>query len=244
MPQKVVIFGASGAIGLAFAMQSLARFPDSHLHLVSRSEMAGLPLQEGQRLYLHSGFDLEQEASIQTVCEAVMADGQPGLVLIATGVLHGDGFAPERRLQDLDAEAFAKVLALNLIGPSLILKHLLPRLDRSGAVRIGVISARVGSISDNHLGGWYSYRASKAALNMMVKTASIELTRRSKEAILVGLHPGTVDSALSQPFQKSVPEGKLFTPDHSAACLMEVLLSRDGCHTGRCFDWAGKDIEP
>jgi len=181
---------------------------------------------------------------VEAACKACLADGQPDLVLIATGVLHGDGFAPERRLQDLDPSALAKVLALNLIGPSLILKHLLPRLDRSGPVRIGVISARVGSISDNHLGGWYSYRASKAALNMMVKSAAVELFRRNKEAVLVGLHPGTVDSALSQPFQKSVPKGKLFTSDHSAACLMDVLLSRNVRHTGRCYDWAGKEIEP
>ncbi|WP_114009328.1 SDR family NAD(P)-dependent oxidoreductase [Cohaesibacter intestini] len=244
MPRNITVIGASGAIGRAFAEQALDRFPDAILHVVSRSEMGGFTTKHSQRLYQHCGFDLENEALVEAACKACLADGQPDLVLIATGVLHGDGFAPERRLQDLDPSAFAKVLALNLIGPSLILKHLLPRLDRSGPVRIGVISARVGSISDNHLGGWYSYRASKAALNMMVKSASIELFRRNKEAVLVGLHPGTVDSALSQPFQKSVPEGKLFTPAHSAACLMDVLLSRNVRHTGRCYDWAGKEIEP
>nr|WP_321444029.1 SDR family NAD(P)-dependent oxidoreductase [uncultured Cohaesibacter sp.] len=244
MPRNIVVFGASGAIGRAFVHQALNRFADCSVHSVSRSQSVPFPCASNQSMHMHSGFDLEDEASIKGACDACLVDGQPDLVLIATGVLQGGGFAPERRLQDLEPSAFAKVLARNLIGPSLILKHLLPRLDRSGAVRIGAISARVGSISDNHLGGWYSYRASKAALNMMVKSASIELSRRNKDAVLVGLHPGTVDSALSAPFQKSVPEGKLFTPDFSASCLMDVLLSRNASHTGRCFDWAGKEIEP
>ncbi len=244
MPRNIVVFGASGAIGRAFVHQALDRFIDCSLHSVSRSHVAPFSHASTQSLHFHSGFDLEDEASIEAACEACLVDGQSDLVLIATGVLQGDGFAPERRLQDIDPSAFAKVLVRNLIGPSLILKHLLPRLDRSGAVRIGAISARVGSISDNYLGGWYSYRASKAALNMMVKSASIELSRRNKDAVLVGLHPGTVDSALSAQFQKSVPEDKLFKPDFSAGCLMDVLLSRNASHTGLCFDWAGKEIEP
>ena len=223
---------------------SVERFHDCSLHLASRSDCGLFAPSESQSIHQHEGFDLDDEASIERICADIVKDGQLDLVLIATGALHGDGFAPERRLQDLDPVAFSNVLALNLIGPSLILKHLLPRLDRSGAVRIGAISARVGSISDNHLGGWYSYRASKAALNMMIKSVSIELYRRNKDAVLVGLHPGTVASDLSAPFQKSVPDGKLFTPDYSANCLMDVLTSRSLAHNGRCYDWAGKEIDP
>lgn len=244
MPYKVVVFGASGAIGRAFVRQALGRFHDCSLHLASRSDCGPFETSANQSIHLHPGLDLCDEASIERICADALSEGQPDLVLIATGVLQGEGFSPERRLQDLNPAAFSKVLALNLIGPSLILKDLLPKLDRSGAVRIGAISARVGSISDNQLGGWYSYRASKAALNMMIKSASIELCRRNKDAVLVGLHPGTVDSALSAPFQRSVPEGKLFTPDYSAGCLMDVLTSRSLEHSGRCFDWAGKEIDP
>ena len=173
-----------------------------------------------------------------------LSDGVPDLVVVASGVLHGEDFAPERRIEALESEAMSKVMAVNFAGPALILKHLVPALPRKSETKIGILSARVGSISDNQLGGWYSYRCSKAALNMLIRTASIEMARRCQGAVLVGLHPGTVASDLSAPFQQSVPKGKLFSPEQSAGYLLDVLRTRTPEQSGRCFDWAGDEIQP
>lgn len=132
----------------------------------------------------------------------------------------------------------------NTIFPALMAKHFLPLLPHDRRAVFAALSARVGSISDNHLGGWYSYRASKSALNMIIHTAEIETRRRCPDAIVVGLHPGTVDSALSDPFQAGVPEGKLFTPQYSVSCLLGVIDGLQPGDSGGCFDWQGKRIEP
>lgn len=128
--------------------------------------------------------------------------------------------------------------------PALIAKHLLPKLNKDHPAIFAALSARVGSISDNQLGGWYAYRASKAALNMIIKNAAIEVGRRNRKAIVVGLHPGTVDSDLSKPFQGNVADGKLFTPEDSAQKLLEVLRSLGPEQTGKCFAWDGKEVLP
>ena len=244
MTTRIAIFGASGAIGHALGEEALARFPDAHLFAASRSEPAPFVTGDGQQVMVHSGLDLGDEASIAAACEALLDLGQPDIVLVASGVLHGEGFGPERSIRALDPDAMEAVFQANLFGPALILKHLLPRMARHSPFRAGLISARVGSISDNRLGGWYSYRASKAALNMMVKTASIELARRNREAVLVGLHPGTVDSALSEPFQGGVPDGKLFSAQQSAHYLLDVLTALEPEQSGLCFDWKGEEITP
>ena len=242
--ERIAVIGATGGIGAALSDNLMELFPSATLLAVGRS----VPSREknaGQKAPVCiGGFDLLDEDSIHDTCSRIVADGMPDLVFVATGILHdGDAF-PERSIKDLDKQAMEHLLAVNLVGPSLIMKHLLPHVPRKGAFRMGLLSARVGSISDNQLGGWYSYRTSKAGLNMMIKGAAIELKRRNRDAILVGLHPGTVESALSQPFQRSVPPHKLFTPEHSARCLVEVLLSRSPDQSGLCFDWAGKEIEP
>ena len=138
----------------------------------------------------------------------------------------------------------AHVFAINTIGPALVAKHALPVLDKDHRSIFAALSARVGSISDNRLGGWHSYRASKAALNQIIRTCSIELARKNRTALCVGLHPGTVDTGLSEPFQSNVPDGKLFTPTRSATSLLSVLNGLDETDTGQCFDWAGERIDP
>ena len=147
-------------------------------------------------------------------------------MLIASGVLHdaAAGIAPEKSWRALDAAAMARVFAVNTIGPSLIAKHFLPLLARDRRVIFAALSARVGSISDNRAGGWHAYRASKAALNMMIKGLAIELARRNPAALCVGLHPGTVDSPLSAPFQRNVPAAELFTPARAAAAFPSCKL--------------------
>ncbi len=186
-------------------------------------------------------IDIEDEASIEA---AFRDEGPFDLVFVATGVLHGDGFQPEKTWRQIDAEAFARVFAINATGPALVAKHALPKLRDDAKSVFAALSARVGSISDNGFGGWHAYRASKAALIMLIKNFAIELARKNERAIAVGLHPGTVDTALSEPFQRNVAEGKLFTPDYSAERLLAVIDGLKAESSGRCFAWDGEEIAP
>ena len=141
------------------------------------------------------------QAAAQWVAQRCTASDQSlRLLIVATGFLHGDAGQPERSFINLDAAYLQQVFAINTLGPALVMKHFLPLLPKQGRCVAGFISAKVGSIGDNRLGGWYSYRASKAALNMLLKTAAIEVARTHPQAVLAALHPGTVDSALSRPF--------------------------------------------
>jgi NAD(P)-dependent dehydrogenase (short-subunit alcohol dehydrogenase family) len=163
-------------------------------------------------------------------------------VIVATGLLHAQRVAPERSNSALDAAQLLRLYAVNAVGPALIAKHFLPLLPRAEPSVFAALSARVGSIGDNRLGGWHSYRASKAALNMLIRTMAIELKRTRPDAILVGLHPGTVDTKLSKPFQRGVPEGRLFTPDESAKHLLAVVDGLGPQDSGGVFAWDGTRI--
>jgi len=161
---------------------------------------------------------------------------------MATGLLRAPGIGPERSLRDLDAARSALSYSVSTIGPALVLTHFSPLLSRCRRGAIGILSPRVGGISDSRLGGWYSYRASKVALNMIVKCAAIELQRSRPGAVCVGLHPGTMDTALSAPFQRGVPEDKLFTPTRSAAALIAILDGLNPSHSGQCIAWDGAAV--
>jgi NAD(P)-dependent dehydrogenase (short-subunit alcohol dehydrogenase family) len=167
--------------------------------------------------------DVTDEASIAGAAAALRADGRPvRLVFDATGVLHdADGLQPEKTYRQIDPAMMARAFAVNAIGPALLMKHLLPLLPTDGKSVFATLSAKVGSIGDNHIGGWYSYRASKAALNQLLRTASVEVARRHPDAICLALHPGTVDTALSQPFAKRGL--RVRTPAEAAAGLIEVI---------------------
>ena len=165
-------------------------------------------------------------------------------MIVATGMLHDGGRGPERALRDLDPAALARLFAVNTIGPALVLKHFAPLLARDRPAVFALLSARVGSIADNRTGGWYGYRASKAALNMIVRSAAIELARSRPQSFCVGLHPGTVDTGLSRPFQARVPAARLFTPEIAARHLLEVIGRLAPGDTGRCFAWDGTEILP
>lgn len=219
-----IVFGAGGGVGAALmaALESSGR--ESSVVGISRVD----------------GFSLEDEASIARAIEAAAERGEIRLAIDATGFLHDERQAPEKSLRDLDAAKLARAFTLNAIGPALIMKHLLPRLPRKGKAVFATLSARVGSIGDNRLGGWYGYRASKAALNQLVRTASIELARRAPEAICVALHPGTVRTALSAPF---VGEDRdAVTPAQSARHLLRVIDSLSAADSGGFFDWRGANI--
>ena len=164
-------------------------------------------------------------------------------VALCHGVLHGEHLAPEKRLEDLDAVALQTVFAANAIVPVLWLKVLRKLLSHAQHCKVAVLSARVGSIGDNHLGGWYAYRASKAALNMLLKTAAIEYSRRSANVKLLSFHPGTTDTPLSKPFQSSVAADKLFTPDFVAAQLIALMTAADIDGQLAFIDWNGQSID-
>ena len=146
-------------------------------------------------------------------------------------------------MREVQAETLAKVIAVNATGPALVARHFLPKLRRGSKTVFAALSARVGSIADNRLGGWYAYRASKAALNMLLKTLAIEHARRFPDSIIVGLHPGTVDTGLSQPFTSRTPKDRLFTADQSARYLIDVIDGVDADDSGRVFAWDGSRIE-
>ena len=222
-----VVIGASGAIGGAL-LDSL-----HHAFGVTRAigfSRKGLP-----------SLDLTSEASIASAaCQLLQSDAPPRLIIDATGFLHGDGVSPEKSLRQLDAANLAKAFSLNAIGPALLMKHFFPLLPRSGKAVFATLSARVGSIGDNHLGGWYGYRASKAALNQLVRTAAIELRRRQPEAICVALHPGTVDSRLSAPFRKIGLAVR--SPAEAAGGLLEVIDRLRPEDSGGFFDYRGEPV--
>lgn len=237
MPQKslehVLVIGG-GAIGCALAEQLTQT--GAKVTLASRQT----PQLENIKTTQVKDWS---EQSLETL--AATFETLSGVV-VATGLLHDaeNGITPEKALGDLTSATMAQVLQANTIFPALCGKVFLPKLDKNAPSFFAALSARVGSISDNQLGGWYSYRMSKAALNMFIKTASIEVARKNKTAVVFGLHPGTVESQLSAPFQRNVPAGKLFTPAYSAAAMAEVILTRTPEHTGRCFDYAGEEVLP
>ena len=221
-----VVFGSSGGIGSAFLslLTECAHF----------KAVIGYSRQSAIRI------DLADESSLERAAESAAAVGDIRLVIDATGFLHDTDQSPEKTWRELDAQKLANVFAINAIGPALLIKHLLPRLPRPGKSAFASLSARVGSVGDNRLGGWYAYRASKAALNQIVRTASIELARRAPDAICVALHPGTVDTPLSAPFAKSGLN--LHTPALAAAHLLTVLDNLNKGDSGGFFDWRGAPV--
>lgn len=238
----MAIYGASGGIGAAFANQLAREDWVSDVFLFSRSGTQTGKI--GPKLTTTSAFDIRDEASIEDTAKLLANRSHPlRLVFVATGKLHSDdGVGPERDWSSLDPAHFQEMMMINTIGPALIAKHTLPLLSKEGRAVFAAISARVGSISDNRLGGWYSYRASKAALNMTLKTLSIELRRKNRDAICLGLHPGTVATNLSKPFQKGVKPEKLFTPDHSAQSLMKVIKTATPQQSGTVLAYDGAQI--
>ncbi|MEP1211313.1 SDR family NAD(P)-dependent oxidoreductase [Parasphingorhabdus sp.] len=231
--QSAVIFGANGGIGSAVADALAADSRFDKIIRFSRSEKSPLPV------------DITSEKSIEEA--AIWLQDQnitPSIVFVATGLLHDHSKGPEKNFRQLDADWLLKSYQVNAVGPALIAKYFLPLMVRKEAIRFAVLSARVGSISDNHLGGWYGYRAAKAGLNMMIRNLSIEWSRKNDRSIIVALHPGTVDTALSKPFQSNVPHEKLFDSNRAAQQLVDVLDALRPADSGKIFAWDGAEIQP
>ena len=219
-----LVIGASGTIGAAM------------VDLLSASPRCA----SVRGLHRHSqpGIDFADEASIEQAASEIASGPRLHLIINAAGLLHSDAFMPEKRLADLHYAQMQATFQANAFGPAMVLRHFAPLLDRERAI-MAMLSAKVGSIGDNRLGGWYSYRASKAALNMLVKTAAIEMARSQAESVLVALHPGTVNSALSRPFRGE----SIGRPAHDAAAdMLRVLDTLTPSDSGSFKSYNGADL--
>lgn len=235
---RAAVFGATGGIGGAIVAQLAGTGNYSEIYAGGRT-LPGV----NDPAVTDFTFDLADEASIARAAQTIGARGPVDLAIIATGILHDQReLMPEKSARALDGDALARVFAVNTIGPALIAKHILPLMRRDGRAVFAGLSARVGSIGDNRLGGWHSYRASKAALNMLFRNFAIEYAGRNPQGIVVTVHPGTVDTALSRPFQRGVPPAKLLDPKQSAAHILSVLDGLAPQDSGGLFAWNGDRI--
>lgn len=235
---NTLVIGAGGGIGQAICRAALDR--GDTVIAVSRGRV---PLQHERLRHLKGAANEQEVAAVVQQLDDYR--GQVQRVVITTGVLHSDAeprLFPEKRFEDISAQQLERSLAVNTVLPLLWVARLLPVLKGGEHCVLAALSARVGSIGDNRLGGWYSYRSSKAALNMALQTAAVEYARRAANVKLLAFHPGTTDTALSRPFQASVPDGKLFTPEFVAAQLLSISddLVPDG--TLSYLDWQGAPI--
>jgi NAD(P)-dependent dehydrogenase (short-subunit alcohol dehydrogenase family) len=235
---RIVVIGASGGIGGALVESLATDCPTPTIHALSRP-----PQHDGGNVR-HCFIDIAEEESIRAAAEIASRDGPLDLVIVASGILHrGSALQPEKSMRALDAEALLEVLRVNAVGPAMVAKHFLSRLRTEHKTVFAALSARVGSISDNRLGGWASYRASKAALNMLLKTLAVEHARQWPGSVVVALHPGTVDTPLSKPFSSRVPAERLFAPSQSARHLLRVIDGLTSAATGGFVAWDGTPIQ-
>jgi NAD(P)-dependent dehydrogenase (short-subunit alcohol dehydrogenase family) len=239
--KNALVIGASGGIGAELIKQLYASSEFEHVHGVSRQSL----LSEQEGIAYHQ-VDSSDEKQIMQVCEQLKQHGNFSLVVCCVGALHGSqnevDLHPEKRLEDISAEQLLSYFKTNSIAPMLWLKHLLPLVKADDKAQIVLLTARVASIADNRLGGWYGYRASKAALNMLIKTAQVEYQRRAKNVELISYHPGTVDTELSKPFQGNVAQDKLFTSEFTVRKLLSHLTSLDLEAAPHYIDWDNKTI--
>ena len=228
--RTAVIVGANGGIGAALADELETRGDFERVVRLSRSSEPAIDLLDEESIAKVAAFLAAQELS-------------PELLIVATGILHTGGKGPEKSLRELDADWMLLNYRINAVGPALIAKHFLPLMPSNRRICLAILSARVGSISDNRLGGWHSYRASKAALNMLVRNLALEWGRKNPEAVIVGLHPGTVETPLSAPF-KGDPAHRRSTPAKTATQLLGVLQALQPAQSGQLFGYDGQAIAP
>ncbi|MGB3790573.1 MAG: SDR family NAD(P)-dependent oxidoreductase [Phormidesmis sp.] len=252
---NALVIGATQGIGMAFVQQLLGEERITHLFASYRSKqttegLLALASQYPDRLHLIQ-MDITDEEQIENGVAAVKAillrrgfANAPNLhiAINCVGLLHNDQQQPEKALRQLNSENLLTYFKINSIGPALLAKHLLDLLKHTEPSIFATISAKIGSIGDNRIGGWYGYRASKAALNMFLKTAAIEYSRRSPKTAIVMLHPGTTDTRLSKPFQRGVPPEKLFSTEKTVSQLLSVLENVTIKDSGEFFSWDGSRL--
>lgn len=245
-PGVALVQGASRGLGLAFVERLLAR---ERMHVVATArdpaaskDLLALAERFGSRL-LCVPLDVTDEASIEAAAARIgTVHPHIHLLLNCAGLLHDAGLRPEKRVEQADPERLRRLFAVNAIGPLLVARHFLSLLRHGDRAVVANVSARVGSIEDNRLGGWYGYRASKAAQNMFTRTLAIELRRRAPSVVCVALHPGTVETDLSAPFRGGIPPARRFSPQRAADQLLDVVDSLGPEDSGSFLDWARKPI--
>ena len=236
--KSVAIIGSSGAIGRAFLDAYIADKEISNIYSISRTEV-----ESNDERIIHINIDVTDEVSVKAAASQI-GENRLDKLIVATGILRTELFGPEKSIKDIKIENFVKIFSVNAFGPALIGKYFLPLMKKDKKSIAAFLSARVGSISENKLGGWYAYRASKSALNQIIKNFSIETKRTNPTGIIIGLQPGTVKSKLSEPFQKNVKKGKLLLPKDSVKSLIRVIESVMQNDSGKIFDWKGEEIGP
>ncbi len=245
-PVNALVTGASSGIGLALVDQLLENPHVACVIAVSRTATRNPAL-----IALHESFgaklrpldvDITNESDLQSMAKAIEALDALHLVINAAGLLHGNNITPEKSIEQASMRGFEQVFALNAFAPLLLAKALMTQLCRKQPAVFASLSARVGSIGDNRAGGWYAYRASKAAQNQLLKTFSIEWKRRNRQGICLLLHPGTVDTPLSTPFQSKVPPHKLFDTKRAAQQLLGIIAAASPADSGRFIAWDGSEI--
>lgn len=238
-PIRVAIVGASGGIG-----SSMVEIFSQHPQVAAVYALSRTPCSIASPKIVYGNLDMAYEDSIAECAAVASLESPLDVVVITTGVLwSGETLTPEKSMREIDVEAFSRVFAINAFGPAMVAKHFLPTLRKNSKTVFAALSARVGSIGDNRLGGWYTYRASKAALNMLLKTLSIEHARLWPQSVVVGLHPGTVDTRLSRPYLKHTRPEEVFSPAVSASHLITVIDNVSPLDSGGVFAWDGKRIE-
>jgi NAD(P)-dependent dehydrogenase (short-subunit alcohol dehydrogenase family) len=241
-PQNALIVGAGQGIGLAFVQQFLRDNRSDRLYATYRQpESQLLSIQDSRLRCLQ--MDITDEAQVAATVQAIQAETATlQQVINCVGVLHAGSLQPEKSLRQINAEQLLYYFQVNSIGAILLAKHVQPLLKHKHRAVLATISAKVGSIGDNALGGWYGYRASKAALNMLMRTTAIEYKRTCPQAIVVTLHPGTTDTRLSHPFQRNVPPEKLFSCDRTVRQLLAVIDQLQTSDSGEFFSWDGSRL--
>jgi NAD(P)-dependent dehydrogenase (short-subunit alcohol dehydrogenase family) len=248
--RDALVVGASRGVGLALA------------EAIATGEAGGMP----RRLFVtHRGetvpetlttlgatsdcdvvplsCELASDADLESLRERLReAEASLTLTVHAAGILHEDGLRPEKALHQVDRRALQRVFEINAFAPLLVAQAVLPHIPRQGPSHFAALSAMVGSIGDNRIGGWYSYRASKAALNQLLRTLAIEARRTHPELCVTSIHPGTTDTDLSRPFQGNVPDGKLYSPPQSARRILAVVLAGLPEDSGRFMNWNGETL--
>ena len=236
-PECILLAGAGGGLGTALAEEMSRRFPQAQLLTISRG--GGSALVEPHN---HLTTSLSDPAAIADVTEWLRSRALPNWVISCSGVLHWQDHQPEKNLQQCTDEALLRSISINVLTHMHLAQAIAPLLQRRSPFTWASLSAKVGSIEDNELGGWYSYRMSKAALNMLVRNLSIEWGRKLDTCRVVAIHPGTTDTALSKPFQQNIPAGKLYTPALSADRIVSVLEQLSDADTGKLLFWDGSHI--
>lgn len=243
--RNVVIAGISGGIGSAFAERLLEGDEAVQIWgLCRHPEAVRFPATDRKRIHLipWDALALEPHGLAERLAEHLPADLIMDTVIYAAGILHGEALQPEKRIEDISPGALVHAFQVNAAAFPLLVQALLPWLRHRELKRVVAVSAKVGSISDNHLGGWYAYRASKAALNMLVRNLAIELPRRCRPVACVAVHPGTTRTRLSAPFEQSLTQLNVHDPADTAGNLIRVAQSLSDQDNGRFINWDGKDL--